>query len=65
MTAQGKPKCRLTGEDGNIFNLVGKASRTLKRAGQPDQAKAMTKKVFQAGNYTEALAIIAEYVEIT
>ena len=28
-----KPKCALIGEDGNIFNLMGKASRTLKRNG--------------------------------
>ena len=26
-----KPKCALIGKDGNIFNLMGIASRTLKR----------------------------------
>ena len=26
-----RPKCALIGEDGNIFNLMGIASRTLKR----------------------------------
>ena len=27
-----KPKCELIGENGNVFNLAGKVSRTLKRA---------------------------------
>ncbi len=28
-----KPKCKLVGENGNIFDLMGIASRTLKKAG--------------------------------
>lgn len=27
-----KPKCKLTGENGNVFNLAGKVIRTLKKA---------------------------------
>ena len=27
-----KPECKLVGEDGNVFNLAGKVSKTLKRA---------------------------------
>jgi hypothetical protein len=59
-----KPKCRLIGEDGNVFNLIGLASRTLKKAGLPDQAKEMSTKVFSCGSYDEALNIIGDYVEI-
>jgi hypothetical protein len=59
-----KPKCRLVGEDGNVFNLIGLASRALKKAGLAEQAKDMTSKVFAAGSYDEALRIIGEYVEI-
>lgn len=58
-----KPRCKLVGEDGNIFNLIGIASRALKQAGLMDQAKEMQNKVFQSGGYEEALAIICEYVE--
>lgn len=34
-----KPKCPLIGQDGNIFNLIGIASKTLKRNGMYDEAK--------------------------
>ena len=59
-----KPKCKLIGEDGNIFNLMGIASRTLKEAGQKEKAKEMFDRVTSSGSYLEALAIISEYVEI-
>ena len=58
-----KPTCQLVGQNGNIFNLVGIASRALKSAGLRDEAKEMTDKVFQAGSYDEALSIIMEYVD--
>lgn len=59
-----KPKCKLIGEDGNIFNLIGIASRTLRRAGLGDKAKEMQNRVTSSGSYSEALAIIMEYVEV-
>ena len=61
-----KPKCALIGEDGNIFNLMGIASRTLKRNGLADKATEMFTRITEgAQSYYEALAIIGEYVEIT
>ena len=62
---QTKPDCPLIGQDGNIFNLVGIASRTLKRNGLSAEAAEMTEKVFNSGSYEEALDIIGEYVNIT
>lgn len=62
---QTKPDCPLIGEDGNVFNLVGIAARTLKRNGLSEQASEMTAKVFGSGSYEEALGIIGEYVNIT
>lgn len=62
---QNKPDCPLIGQDGNIFNLVGIASRTLKRNVLSDEASEMTSKVFKSGSYEEALGIIGEYVNIT
>ena len=59
-----KPRCKLIGEDGNIFNLMGIASRTLKEAGMKDKADEMVKRIMESGSYMEALAIISEYVEI-
>lgn len=60
-----KPDCPLIRENGNIYNLVGIASRTLKRNGLSDEASEMTAKVFGSGSYEEALGIIDEYVNIT
>ena len=62
---QNKPNCPLIGTDGNIFNLVGIASRTLKKNGLSEQASEMTSKVYKSGSYEEALGIIGEYVNIT
>ena len=58
-----KPKMELVGQDGNIFGILGKASRLLKRAGQSEQADEMFSRVTACGDYYEALNIISEYVE--
>lgn len=60
-----KPDCPLIGQDGNIYNLVGIASNTLKRNGLREQASEMTEKVFQSHSYEEALSVISQYVNIT
>lgn len=65
MSRTQKPKCALIGEDGNIFNLMGIASRTLKRNGMQEEAKEMCDRITNSGNYDEALAIISDYVEVT
>ena len=49
----------------NVFNLIGIASRTLRRNGMAGQAKEMTDRAFASGSYHEALNIIGEYVNIT
>lgn len=60
-----KPKCKLIGEDGNVFNLMGVASRTLKKAGYPDKATEMCEKIRdKAESYNQALTILQEYVEV-
>ena len=58
-----KPTCRLIGQDSNIFNLIGIASRALKKANQEDKAKEMSQRCFKSGSYEEALTIILEYVD--
>jgi hypothetical protein len=60
-----KPDCELIGQDGNIFNLMGIASHTLKQNGMADEAKEMCSRVTSSGSYCEALNIIGEYVNIT
>lgn len=60
-----KPKCALIGEDGNIFNLMGIASRTLKQNNLKEESKEMIDRITNSHSYDEALNIIGEYVEIT
>lgn len=60
-----KPDCPLIGQDGNIFNLMGIASRTLKQNGLADQAKKMCDRIRESGDYYKALGVIGEYVNIT
>lgn len=62
---KAKPDCALIGEDGNIFNLMGIASRTLKEHGMAEEAKEMCERVRSSGSYYEALGVIGEYVNIT
>ena len=63
--AMKKPDCPLIGQDGNIFNLLGIASRTLKDHDMADEASEMRNRVMSSGSYDEALSIIGEYVHIT
>lgn len=60
-----KPDCPLIGADGNIFNLMGIAAKTLRRNGMADEAKEMTNRIYASGSYDQALGIIGEYVNIT
>ena len=60
-----KPDCALIGQDGNIFNLMGIASHTLKQNGMADEAREMCNRITAAKSYHEALGIIGEYVNIT
>lgn len=53
-----------TGEDGNIFSIMGRTARALKRDGQYEQATEMTARVAKANSYDEALQIIMEYVDL-
>ena len=60
-----KPKCKLVGE-GNIYNLMGIASRALKKNGLEEEAKEMFNKITtEAKSYNEALCIIMDYVDVT
>lgn len=61
-----KPKCPLIGQDGNIHNLIGIASRTLRQNQMQDKATEMSSRIYtEALDYSHALRIIGEYVEIT
>ena len=60
-----KPSCPLIGQNGNIFHLMGLASRTLRQCGMADEATEMQNRIMggDCHSYEEALGIISEYVE--
>jgi len=60
-----KPDAPLIDANGNIFNLMGIASHTLKAAGMREQAGEMCRRITASGSYGEALNIIGEYVNFT
>jgi len=59
-----KPTCKLIGEDGNVFNIIGCVSKCLKNAKQPIQAAEFVKKAFASGSYDEVLQLAMQFVEV-
>lgn len=59
-----KPNCKLIGENSNIFNLMGIASKTLRQNNMTEQANEMCDRICASGSYDEALCIIGDYVNI-
>lgn len=57
-----KPTVKLLGEDGNVFAIIGRVSRALKKAGLSEQAKAFTTKAFKCASYQEVLALVLDFV---
>lgn len=52
------------GSSGNIFCVMGMASRVLKKNGLGDKVDEMINRVTSSGSYEEALGIIGEYVHL-
>ncbi len=63
-----KPKTdirvKLTGQNGNIFNLLGIVLRALRDGGHSELCKSVTEVVTSSKSYEEVLCRIAEYVEV-
>ena len=57
-------RVRLTGEDGNIFFILGRVREALRRGGRPDLVDEVTAAVTSSHSYEEALARIMEFVEV-
>lgn len=57
------PRCPLRGADGNIFNILAIASRTLRNNGMADQVEEMRERAQAPGNdYHMALGVVFQYV---
>lgn len=64
MTNKQKPVVQLTGQDGNVFNLLGICTKALNRAGMRDEAKELSEKIWGCESYNAALTLMHEYVEV-
>ena len=62
MAERNRPLCPIIGADGNVFNILGMASRTLRRNGMADEVQEMYSRVTSSGSYEQALCIITEYI---
>ena len=60
----GKPFVQLTGEDGNVFSIIGRVSGALKKSGQADKAKEFTEKAFESKSYNAVLRLATEYCDV-
>lgn len=60
-----KPECNLTDGDGNVFSIIGRVSKTLKRAGMPDRAEEFRNAAMVCTSYDEVLRLCFDYVEVS
>ena len=59
-----KPRAKVVGKDGNVFNLLGICRESLAEAGMNDRIDDMISKVVTSKSYEEALATMSEYCEL-
>ncbi len=57
-------RVRLTGEDGNVFSIVGRVKSALRQAGFNDEADEFVRTAFGAGSYDEVLMLCMETVTV-
>ena len=58
-----KAKAYLTGRDGNIFAIMGRAIKGMKHAGYSDELITQYEEEVTKGDYWDALAVTLEYVD--
>ena len=57
---------QLSGEDGNVFAIIGRVRRALSKAGATrEQLDCFTNEVTSAGSYYEALAVVMRWVDVS
>ena len=63
-----KPKCKLIGENGNVFNLITIVRRTLKEHKLDDELKQFDCDLKEiqdtGGSYDDVLVLFMQYVDV-
>lgn len=62
-TGKRRPRCRLVGEDGNVYSIVARVRRALVDARDEAAAKEFVARAFASRSYDEVLALVMEYVD--
>ena len=55
---------QLTGQDGNVFNLMGVVIRALRSHGFGDEVDDFISEVTSSKSYHEALAVMMQWVDV-
>jgi hypothetical protein len=55
---------QLTGQDGNVFNIIGQVAKALRRQVSREAADAFTKEAFQSDSYDAVLQLAMRTVEV-
>lgn len=63
MEESKKPKAKIIGADGNVFNLMGICSKALKDNGFNEESDEMIKRITSSKSYEEALSVMCEYID--
>ena len=57
---------QLSGEDGNVFSIIGRVRRALMKAGATqEQLDGFMKEVTSAGSFDEALLVVMRWVNVS
>ena len=59
-----RPVCKLVDEDGNVFSIIGRVGKVLKKAGLVEKAREFQQRAFGSKSYDEVLQLCFEYVEV-
>jgi ERCC4-related helicase len=60
-----KPKLQLTGEDGNAFWIMGRATKAAKRAGMSQEKIDDIMKEAMEGDYNHLLSTMMKYFDVS
>ncbi len=59
-----KPLVKLSGEDGNVFFIIARTKKALKRVGLDQEADDFVNKAHKAQSYDEVLRLVMKYCEV-
>ena len=59
-----KPYVQLSGEDGNVFSIIGRVSKALKRADMKAEAKEFTRLAISQSSYDDVLRLCHKYCDV-